>query len=130
MNRILASFLMISLSLTSCASYSTYQQSRQMYAQRRAVEPIAEDGVVGVAVNVSSWDVIMEQPWKQFGSALLDGALLYGAYRVGNDLMDDGDSDSTPSDGQVININVRDNQEEVNVTIEDGILRSTEYDTQ
>jgi len=130
-----------------CASYMSYESSKaeiirnrvyasgsqkgiQMlnrgYDEETAIRAIAlENGGVGIGVDVGSWQVLSQHPWRQFGAALLDAAMVYGGYRgveALNDSGSGGDSNTAGRDNNTINVNGNGND----VHVGDETTTSTE----
>lgn len=68
---------------------------------RRAIKAIPMKDGIGIGLDITALDAISEHPWRQAGAALLDAAIGYGAYKIGEDQgwwgSNDDNSDSNNS---------------------------------
>ena len=91
-----SSFAAILLLLnTGCVSYLAWDHTAQEMAnarQRQAIRLGASPDAAYIAVDVTAWDYISENPGLVLGAALADGALLYGAYWLTQEVGHQSDS--------------------------------------
>ena len=130
MKKIISIVLLGCLMFTGCASYSVYKASeQQVYAKKiaktkqNAVKAFAdgETKTVGIGIDVLAWEAIMENPGKQLGAAILDAAVLYGAYEGVQYLRDSSSETKTT----IYNINITDDHNNV-VIVDDSHDVNTE----
>ena len=91
----LAAILLLALN-TGCVSYLAWDHTAQEMANarsRKAIQLGASPGEAYLAVDITAWDYIRENPGLVLGAALTDGALLYGAYWLTQEV---GDQDGRP----------------------------------
>lgn len=90
--------------LNGCASYMVYKDSerkvitKKAYATEdqvaiRAVQ-LGSDGV-GVGIELTNWEALKEQPWKQLGAALWDAVCIYLGKKEIDSKNDDNDNPSS-----------------------------------
>lgn len=119
--------LSVLVSLTGCASYLSYEASKneikknRIYASgdEKAIKAFAVDGGAGVAINVNALDALTEHPIRQLGAAILDAGLVYGA-KV---LVDKYEEDNSNKDKTVVIQNSGDNN---NINVNTGDANSNE----
>ena len=90
----LAAVLILALN-TGCVSYLAWDHTAQEMANarsRRAIQMGASPGEAYLAVDITAWDYIRENPGLVLGAALTDGALLYGAYWLTQEINDQNES--------------------------------------
>ena len=105
--------------MVGCASYMSYNASKQeiysnrVYASgdanamkamnmgaepRVAIHAIKQEGVFGLAVDLTAMDTITQHPWRQLGAAVLDAGIAYGSYAL-YDKYINGDDNSNGNGG-------------------------------
>ncbi len=121
---------------SGCASYLSYQASEnEIYKERiyasgnteaikmvssgmspkRAIYAIDDPGTFGLAIDLTSVDVLGYHPWRQLGAAILDACLAYGGYLLVDELGSDGDSSNPTTNNDsnsrdtTVNVNNADN---------------------
>ena len=80
---------------TGCVSYLAWDHTAQQMANARARKAIqlgAAPGEAFLAVDITALDYIRENPGLALGAALADGALLYGAYWLTQEVSDQDES--------------------------------------
>lgn len=69
---------------------------------------IGDDGV-GIGIDVSNWQALTKHPVRQIGAAIVDAAMMYGAYEGVKSLSDSGNDDDksnySAGDNSTINVN-------------------------
>ena len=109
--------VLVALSTSGCASYMVASSSKaelKELKQETAIKAVQlGEGGAGIGIDVSNLEVLKAHPWKQAGAALLDAAILYGAYEGVNAL---DSKDSTQNDNTA-NMTYNGDSTEINITI-------------
>jgi hypothetical protein len=76
--------------------------------------PLGADGV-GIGIDLSSWDVLAQNPWRQLGAALLDAGTVWAAGAGVNKLSDSGGNSDSGRNNVRVNVANDSGRVEVNV---------------
>lgn len=128
MKKIISFLMLIVIVVISngCASYMSYRYSQDEIAQRRifssnnnnakeaiafgvsprnALQIVPLQGGAALMVDIGAIDAIAENPWRQLGAAIIDGAAAYTTYAVGERQGWWGSTSGANSPSMQININ-------------------------